>query len=396
METSPINIAFIMNGAKPPRGGEFLTLHLITHLRKDIFHPILIYAEDGIIVREIKKSDIESVNFSLNKNITGIYPREIKLYNPIFIFTFIWYLLTRGSIFRLKRILKEHNIHLIYCADNLSKLIGGIAGKVAGIKVVAHCHDDFKEYSLGVVIKIFYMLLLDKILAVSEKVRKFFVINGRISPKAITVYNGIDTKYFDPKNVKDNIREELALDKDSVVIGSIGVLEKDKGQRYLFEAIARLKAEGINNLICLVCGTGPEEANLKKFVQESGLKGEIIFLGFRNNMPKILKMLDILVITSLTIESFSMAAVEAMAMKVPVIATNISGLPEVVDDGKTGLLVPPGDIDALCNSIKYLIQDPGIRLKMGENGRERVLERFTIEENVRRTEDIFLYILKGN
>jgi UDP-N-acetylglucosamine:LPS N-acetylglucosamine transferase len=177
METSPINIAFIMNGAKPPRGGEFLTLHLITHLRKDIFHPILIYAEDGIIVREIKKSDIESVNFPLNKNITGIYPREIKLYNPIFIFIFIWYLVTKGSIFRLKRILKEHNIHLIYCADNLSKLIGGIAGKVAGIKVVAHCHDDFKEYSLGVVIKIFYMLLLDKILAVSEKVRKFFVIN---------------------------------------------------------------------------------------------------------------------------------------------------------------------------------------------------------------------------
>jgi glycosyltransferase involved in cell wall biosynthesis len=396
METSPINIAFVMNGAKPPRGGEFLTLHLITHLRKDIFYPILIYAEDGIIVKEIKKSDIESVNFPLNKNITGIYPREIKLYNPIFIFTFIWYLLTRGSIFRLKKILKEHNIHLIYCADNLSKLIGGIAGKVAGIKVVAHCHDDFKEYSLGVVIKIFYMLLLDKILAVSEKVRTFFVINGRISPKAITVYNGIDTKYFDPKNVKDNIREELSLDKDSVVIGSIGVLEKDKGQRYLFEAIARLKEEGINNLICLVCGTGPEEANLKKFVQESGLKGEIIFLGFRNDMPKILKMLDILVITSLTIESFSMAAVEAMSMKVPVIATKVGGLPEVVVDGETGLLIPPGDVDALCRSIKNLVKHPDMRLKMGKAGRERVLERFTIEENVRRTEGIFLNILKGN
>ena len=71
-----------MNGAKPPRGGEFLTLYLITHLRKDIFHPLLVYAHDGVIVQEIKKAGIDSVQIPLGNRITNIYPREIKLYNP--------------------------------------------------------------------------------------------------------------------------------------------------------------------------------------------------------------------------------------------------------------------------------------------------------------------------
>ena len=90
-----------------------------------------------------------------------------------------------------------------------------------------------------------------------------------------------------------------------------------------------------------------------------------------------------------------MAAVEAMAMEVPVIATNVGGIPEVVDDGKTGIIVPPGNIDALCEAIKHLIQNPEIRFRMGHAGRVRVLERFTIESNVSKTEDIFLQLLRN-
>ena len=88
-----------------------------------------------------------------------------------------------------------------------------------------------------------------------------------------------------------------------------------------------------------------------------------------------------------------MSIVEAMAMEVPVIGTNVGGIPEVVDDGKTGIIVPPGNIDALCEAIKYLIQNPGIRFQMGKNGRVKVLEKFTIEENVRKTEDVFLSLM---
>jgi len=384
-----------MNGAKPPRGGEFLTLDLIMRLRKDIFRPFLVYAHDGVIVQELKKAGIDAVQIPLGNRITNIYPREIKLYNPFFILTFLWYLLTNRGILRLRKLIRDNDIHLIYCADNLSKIIGGIIAKISGVKSVAHCHDDFKEDMLGKTMRIFYLLLLDRILTVSDRVRNFFTVRRKISPKAITVYNGVNAEVFNPADVDDGMRVELGLREGTVVIGSIGVLEKDKGQKYLFEAVARLKSEGINNIVCVVCGTGPEELILKEFVHANGLDEEVLFLGFRTDIPRVLKMLDILVLTSLTIESFSMAAVEAMAMKVPVIATNVGGLPEVVEDGKTGILIPPGDVNALCSAIKYLVNNPETRLKMGENGRARVLEKFTIEQNVRKTEDIFMQLLSN-
>lgn len=388
------NILFLMNGAKPPRGGELLTFSLITHLRKDIFHPILVYANDGIIVQRLKKNGVDAIKIPLGNKITNIYPRETKLFNPIFLGTFLWRLLISGGVFKLKKLLKKDDVHLIYSADNLSKLIGGIVGKMAKIKVVAHCHDDFQEDSLGKIMRIFYLFLLDRILTVSEKVRRFFIVKGKIHQKAITVYNGINTDVFNPENVDGNVKVELGLKGDTVIIGSIGVIEKDKGQKYLIKAIERLKLEGIINIVCVICGVGPEEANLKKFAHLRGLADEVLFLGFRNDIPRILKTVDIIVIPSLTIESFSMVAVEAMAMKIPVIVTNVGGLPEVVDDGRTGILVPPGDINALCKALKYLIRNLDVRTEMGINGRKKVLEQFTIEQNVRKTEEILLQLIE--
>lgn len=390
-------ILFLMNGAKPPRGGEFMTLYLITHLRKDIFHPVLFYIEDGTIIREIKKAGIEAIPIYLPEKIAHIYPREIKLYNPIFLFSFLWQFISSNGIFKLKKLIRQNKVQLIYCADNLSKLLGGLAGKMAKIKVVAPCHDDFKEDVLGKIMRIFYLLLLDRILAVSDKVRSFFLVNGNNSHKVITVYNGINADLFNPDNVDDNIRAEFGIRREAVVIGSIGALEQDKGQRYLFEALKKLLSEDIaTNIVCIICGTGPEEDDLKEFIRKENLNRKVLFLGFRNDIPRILKALDILAVTSLTIESFSMAAVEAMTMKVPVIATNVGGLPEVVKDGSTGLIVPPGNVDALCNAIKYLVKNPEVRIKMGENARARVLEHFTIEKNVRKTEEVFLEMLRGD
>lgn len=384
-----------MNGAKPPRGGEFLTLYLITHLRRDIFHPLLVYAHDGVIVQRLKEAGIDNVQIPLSSKIANVYPREISLLSPFFVISFLWHLVLSGSIFKVNKILRANNIHLIYCADNISKLIGGIIGKLSGVKVVAHCHDDFKEDTLGKTMRMFYLMLLDRILTVSDKVKKFFTVKEKGFQKAITVYNGIDADIFNPQNVPDDLRNELGLKKEDIVIGSIGVIEKDKGHRYLVEAIARLKAEGITNVVCVICGTGPHESDLKELARAKGLEREVLFLGFRDDIPRVLKVLDIFALMSLTIESFSMAAVEAMAMEAPVIATNTGGIPEVVDDGKTGIIVPPGNVDAFCEAIKYLIQNPEIRFRMGQSGRVKVLERFTIESNVRKTEDIFLQLLRN-
>lgn len=388
-------ILFLMNGAKPPRGGEYLTRYLVTHLRKDIFHPIVAYAEEGVIVDEIKQAGIETIQTPLGSKITHIYPRDIKLYNPLFIMGFLWDFMISRSVSRVCNIIKKNGIELIYCADNLSKLTGGIAGKISHTKVVGHCHDDFQEDMLGRIMRMIYLMLLHRILTVSDKVKFFFDKKDKKSGKAVTVYNGIDVREFNPDNVQSNLRETLGITNDTFVIGSLGVLERDKGHRALLEAILRLKEEGISNLSCLICGEGPEELSLRRCVHEKGLDHAVVFLGFRRDVPMILGILDAVAITSLTIESFSMVAIEGMAMKVPIIASRVGGLPEVVEDGKTGLFFPPGDVEALADSIRYLIQNPAIRLEMGEKGRKRVIERFAIEDNVRKTEEIFLELLRS-
>lgn len=384
-----------MNGAKPPRGGEFLTFYLIKNLRKEIFHPVVIYAEEGVIVQKIKQAGVDTIQILLGDKITSIYPREITLYNPIFILNLLWRLFWSGSVVRVKRLLKKNNIDLIYCADNLSKIIGGMAGKWASIPVVAHCHDDFKEDFLGRLSRLIYLTFLDRIIAVSEKVRIFFEVKNKVSQKVITIYNGVDTELFNPDRLDTSLRKELGIREGSVVIGSIGVIEKDKGHRYLIEAIAKLKSEGISDIVCIICGSGPEEENLKELVKKRRLSGEVLFLGFRRDIPRVLRILDIMVMTSLTIESFSMVTIEAMAMQVSVIGTKVGALPEVIKDGETGILVPPGDVDALCKALRHLIENPQVRIEMGKNGRKRVLERFTIEENVRKTEELYLQLL-GN
>ncbi|MBI2339327.1 MAG: glycosyltransferase family 4 protein [Deltaproteobacteria bacterium] len=391
VEGGKYNILFLVNGAKSPRGGEFQFLSLITHLRRDIFHPITAYACDGPVVREIKKADIMAIHVPMGDRMTKVHPRKISLLSPFFFFPFAWEFLSGGAVWKIRKLLKAHKIRLIYCADNLSKLIGGLAGKMSGIRTIAHCHDDFKEDILGKVMRFFYFLLLDRICTVSEKVRRFFTRRGKIPSKVETVYNGVDTDLFDPERVAD-ARKELKLSSDTVVVGSIGALETDKGQRYLLKALSLLNAEGVNNMTCLICGTGPDDADLRKLAHSKKL--EVRFLGHRSDIPSLLKTTDILVLTPQTRESFSMAAIEAMSMRVPVVATRVGGIPEVVSDGETGILVPPGDVVSLAGAIRTLYDSPELRKTMGNNGRDRVIKKFSLQISVMNMERLFLGLIE--
>ena len=125
-----------------------------------------------------------------------------------------------------------------------------------------------------------------------------------------------------------------------------------------------------------------------------GSNRQVRFLGYRRDIPDLLGIMDMVVMPSLR-ESFGIVALEAMAMKVPVVASRIGGLEEVVEHERTGLLVPPGDADALAEAIRTLAENPEMRINMGEAGRQRVAEKFSIESTIRRTEEIYLECLGG-
>ncbi len=379
-----------MHGSRNIGGGEYSIYFLIKNLRRDIFEPIVFYSNENEIIKRLRDDRIKLIKVPLSEKITSVYRDEIKG-NPVVIFAYARHLLS--AILLVIKLLKFHRIDLLHPHDNLSKIIGGLAARISGIKVVAHCRDLLRESLIEKMLVLYQLSVMTRIIAVSDSNRNLFKIGGKVPDKVHTIYNGIDLGKFDPaRDVSQRIK--LGIDDASFVIGIIGVFDKCKGHIYLFQAIERLASEGLNNILCLVVGDGRERDNLKRFVTEKHLQDRFKFLGYRNDIAELLKAMDVVVMPSIQ-ESFPRVPLEAMAMKVPVIATTVGGLPESVENGNTGILVPPADVDSLKKAIKDLMDNPEKRKGMGEAGRKRVEERFTLGSNVKKTEELYLKIIEA-
>jgi glycosyltransferase involved in cell wall biosynthesis len=382
-------IAYLMHGARNVGGGEYSIYLLIKNLKKDIFNPIVFYSHENEIIKKLRKNGTKLINVPLNKNITSVYRDEIEI-NPVSLLSYAPHLVV--GIFKIAKSLRKHKVDILHPHDNLSKIIGGIAAKITGVKCVAHCRDLLGVGLIEKFLILYQLLLMDRIIAVSDCNKELFKIGKRSFVKVQTIYNGIDLNKYDCL-AKMTVREELYTSNSDVVLGTIGVFDKCKGHIYLLRAIERIVSEGIKNIVCLVVGDGREREELKRFVIAKNLQDYVRFLGYRKDIPRLLEIMDFVVMPSIQ-ESFPRVPLEAMAMKVPVIATTVGGLPESIENGKTGILVPSGDTDSLGKAIKYLIENPELRRKMGDAGRKRVKERFSIENNVRKTEELYLDVLK--
>jgi glycosyltransferase involved in cell wall biosynthesis len=155
-----------------------------------------------------------------------------------------------------------------------------------------------------------------------------------------------------------------------------------KGHEYLIEAVYRI-AEEAPDARCLIVGTGDDRYGemLARLTREKGLDGIVIFAGFQPDVSPYLAAFDLFVLPSV-MEGFGIVLIEAMAMAKPVVATSVGGIPEVIDDGVTGFLVPPRDPESLVRKIRFLLAHPEVRAKMGEAGRLRVLARFSTERMI--------------
>ncbi len=380
-----------MHGVRNVGGGEYSIYLLIKNLRRDIFEPIVFFSNENEIIGRLREDGIRLINITLNKKITSVYRDKIKI-NPVTLFVYFFYLTT--GIFQLLALFKKNKIDLLHPHDNLSKIIGGFAAKLCNIKVVTHCRDDLKNDFISKVFRLVYRFLTDRIIAVSEKTKKSLAIGKKsLLKKTTVIYNGVDLNVFSSDRFNDFSKDKLNLD-NKVVIAVIAVLEKYKGHIYLFHAIKQLKQNGVVNFICLVIGDGREKSNLIEYIKNENLEELILFLGRRKDIPELLKITDILIIPSIEQEAFPRVAIEAMAMKVPVICTDFGGLPEAVTNGETGIVVPAKDAESLYKAIKYLIENPEIRKKMGEKGIKKIKEKFNIESNVKKTEELYLDVLK--
>jgi glycosyltransferase involved in cell wall biosynthesis len=230
--------------------------------------------------------------------------------------------------------------------------------------------------------------ITDLSLAVSQGVRDYLIEPGGLDPARVrVVHNGVDLARIRQHRPRAEVRRELGLAEANQVVGLVARLDHwGKGHKEFFTALSTLKDR--HPVEALIIGGGRREAEVKQLAAEMGLAGRVHFLGQRQDIPDLLSALDIFVLPSHS-EGVSLALLEGMAAGLPVIATAVGGLPEVVTDGVNGLLIPPQDPEALAQALARFLDDPALAKKLGENARQHVNENFSLERLGREINEIY-------
>ncbi|MBF0217288.1 MAG: glycosyltransferase [Candidatus Omnitrophica bacterium] len=291
--------------------------------------------------------------------------------------------------FRLVGIFQREKIDVVHSYSGIYR-DATLAGVLAGVKVLMHT-DQGKFYPDTRWTRLnhrFFSLFRDKIIAVSDELKEFLSKEVGIDPEKITrIYNAVDVGDYPVGIDAVKKKNEIGIKPEIMVIGMIARLVPVKDHLTLFKAFKEVK-KTFHNVKLLVAGDGPLRGALEKAAIQMCGAGEIIFLGNRSDVSELLRIMDIVCLSSLS-EGLSLVLAEAMASGVPIVATNVGGNAELVVDGSTGFLVPPGEVESMAEAILELLNGEAKRKEMGERGRERVVNDFNILNTVDSIERIY-------
>jgi len=297
----------------------------------------------------------------------------------------------------LWRLLRRVRPEVVHTHTSKAGAVGRLAARLAGIPVVIHTPHGhiFYGYYGSVASAIIRLLerhlakITDRIVTLTDRGAQEHVQYKIASPqKFVTIHGGNSLAQFRSLRVNATVkRKELGLPPEGPIIGTVGRLVPIKGHTWLLRAVPRVLAEFPQASVVLI-GDGPLLGELKELADELGITPHVVFLGTRHDIPECLAVLDLFVLPSLN-EGMGRALVEAMAVGCPVVATRVGGIPDVVADGTTGLLVPPRDDRALAEAILTLLRDRSRRAAYGEAARRYVDGRFDIETMVHNIERLY-------
>ncbi len=220
-------------------------------------------------------------------------------------------------------------------------------------------------------------------------IQEYYIPEERI----IHIYQGIDLNYFEDKKRETSYLNKQ-LSEGRPIIGCIGSLEDRKGQSYLLKAIEKLKRNHLPNIQVIIVGDGPDEATLKSLVSELNLHSNISFFPFSRDPLKFFLMCDFVVLPSISKEGLPNVILESFSLTIPVIASKIGGVSEIVRNGYTGILVEPRNVEDLVNAILKLWLDQTSRIKMGLNGRKVIVNRHDRKTQMFKFQEFFKSLLR--
>lgn len=361
-------------------------LSLIEKLNKNIFKPFLALPENGLMVRKAKDLGVE----------TFVVPHIIKLGEGYR----LWKVLKiTKCICDMIELIKKNKINIVHSNSPRAGFIGGFVAKLTSSASVIHVRDihlsPFSNYFKALILD----ALSDKIIAVSNATKNAVMQKRtKLEFKTKVIYNGIDFEKLD-KILTKNIRHELGIGENVPIIGSVGIIHPVKGHDTVIRASAIVR-ERFPNLKVLITGGYLLEADrlfeieLRNLVKELNLTDCVIFTGFRDDIYDILSIMDVLILASNYPDPLPRILIEASAMRKPIVATKVGGIPEIVEDGISGILIEPSDYKSLAEAVISLLENRPLATEMGLNARKIAESKFSIETHVREIENIYIELIK--
>lgn len=296
------------------------------------------------------------------------------------------------AVWQLRRLLAAGRYDVVHYHTARAHALAPWLPRPRGTRVVVSRLMDYRPH-VALRVRYLYNRCVDGVIAISEAIAGVLRDAGVNSRRIRVIYLGIDGERFaHAGSRRPALRDAWGVGPDDLVVITAAVLVPRKGHAVLLDALARLRADGVA-LHWVICGDGPSRADIESRVSERGLRKHVTFTGFSSAVETLLPGADVFVLPSLH-EGLGIAAMEAMAAELPVIASRVGGLPEIVVDGETGLLVPAGDATALADAIRRVAADPTWARLAGQRGCARVRAHFTSAAMVEAIEAYYYELLR--
>lgn len=293
------------------------------------------------------------------------------------------------SILRLYAFIKKKRSHVVNTHSGIDSWIGGIAARLAGVPLLVrtrHLNIPLRRNILN-----FIHYLPDVYITCGEDMRQNLINKcGFPFQKVVSVPTGIEPVFFDIKRDSE-AKVKYGLNSDNIVVTNVGILRKVKGHEVTLRSVKRVIGS-FPHVRFLIVGDGPRREHLEEMVNELGISGYVLFTGFIENVAEVYSFTDVAILSSWS-EGLPQSLLHAMAAGVPVVATKVGGVPEVVIHEETGILIEPGDSESLSKGIIRVLKDPLLREHMVSKAREIIKSRYTIDHMLDKTESLYRELL---
>lgn len=375
-------------------GGEIALANLIRHLDPGKVKVYVLLGEEGPIAERLRSVvDVHVMPLSPSvatqkKDLLGL-STLLRLRDILHV---------AGYVLRLMRFMSKHNIEVIHTNSLKADIIGGVAARLSGRRVVWHVRDRIEDdYLPSPVVQVFRFL--------ARIIPHYVIANSGATLRTLHLHRGMPATFI-PSGIELNGRIAIVHDgtttdvpKDTSAgdstfrVGLIGRISPWKGQHIFIQAAALVNKRFPEARFLIIgaalFGEDEYDREVRQLPGQLGIQDVVKFTGFSNQVSQAIAGLDLVVHASTKGEPFGQVIIEGMAAAKPVVATNGGGVPEIVEDGRTGLLVPMEDAQAMADGICSILADPAKAREMGRLGRQRVAESFTLEQTARRVEAVY-------